>query len=312
MADPKNAHTYEEFKELIALPLDRKIGIAQARIAEFYNHFNGQVYISFSGGKDSTVLLHIARQLYPDIPAVFCDTGLEFPEIRDFVKTFDNVTWLKPEKPFTTVIKEHGYPVVSKEVAHYIDKAQQGKQWALKTMAGLNFDGTPSWYKQRNKKWAFLLDAPFKISADCCTWLKKKPFKKYTKETGRQNINGVKATDSLLRKTKWVKNGCNTFKKGNAMSRPLSVWTEQDILAYCKAFNLPLAKIYGDIVADKKGKLSTTGESRTGCMFCMFGQHLDKVNSFQRMKITHPKQYDYCINHLKLGEVMDFVGVKYK
>jgi len=76
-----------------ALPLDLKIGLTKNRIRSWYEHWHGNVYVSFSGGKDSTVLLDLVRQDYPDVPAVFCDTGLEYPEIRDFVKTFDNVVW---------------------------------------------------------------------------------------------------------------------------------------------------------------------------------------------------------------------------
>ena len=82
----------QRLKELQALPLWRKIQITQARIMEWYSFYEGQVYISFSGGKDSTVLLNLARRIYPNIEAVFVDTGLEYPEIREFIKTFDNVT----------------------------------------------------------------------------------------------------------------------------------------------------------------------------------------------------------------------------
>ena len=99
-------HDKQRLKELQSLPLERKIMITQARIIEWYNHYKGQVYVSFSGGKDSTVLLDIARKCFPDIEAVFVNTGLEYPEIQQFVKSFDNVTILRPKMRFDEVIKQ--------------------------------------------------------------------------------------------------------------------------------------------------------------------------------------------------------------
>ena len=78
-------HSREELEEMQRLPLQRKIQITTARIIEWYQHYDGKVYVAFSGGKDSTVLLDIVRRIYPDVPAVFSDTGLEFPEVREFV-----------------------------------------------------------------------------------------------------------------------------------------------------------------------------------------------------------------------------------
>ena len=95
------------------------------RIREWYEHHNGEVYVSFSGGKDSTVLLHIVRQLYPDVEAVFSNTGLEYPEIVKFVKSFDNVTIIRPSMTFNNVIKEKGYPVVSKSVSNCVRYARK-------------------------------------------------------------------------------------------------------------------------------------------------------------------------------------------
>lgn len=117
--------TLEELKELQTLPLWRKIAITQTRILEWYLKFKGQVYISFSGGKDSTVLLHIARRMYPDIEAIFCDTGLEYPEIRQFAKSFDNVTVMRPQMRFDEVIKQYGYPFIGKEVAERVYNARK-------------------------------------------------------------------------------------------------------------------------------------------------------------------------------------------
>ena len=82
------------------MDLEQKIQITKSRIIEWYERNEGKVYISFSGGKDSTVLLHIAREIYPDIKAVFIDTGLEFPEIREFALSQENVVRLKPDMNF--------------------------------------------------------------------------------------------------------------------------------------------------------------------------------------------------------------------
>ena len=90
----ENKYTTADLKEMQAWSLERKIQVTQTRILEWYMKNGGQVYVSFSGGKDSTILLDLARRIYPDIPAVFVDTGLEYPEIREFVKTIENVTWL--------------------------------------------------------------------------------------------------------------------------------------------------------------------------------------------------------------------------
>lgn len=100
-------HSREELEEMQRLPLQRKIQITTARIIEWYQHYDGKVYVAFSGGKDSTVLLDIVRRIYPDVPAVFSDTGLEFPEVREFVKSCENVTIVRPEMNFRGV--PHGY-----------------------------------------------------------------------------------------------------------------------------------------------------------------------------------------------------------
>lgn len=281
-------------------PLEIKIEKTKVRIMEWYTYWGSSVYVSFSGGKDSTVLLDIARQVYPKVPAVFVDTGLEYPEIRKFVKTIDDVTWLKPKMTFKEVIEKYGYPVVSKEQAGWIKDYQIG--------------GTE---KRRNrinkvsKKWQYLKDAPFKISDECCNKIKKDPARIYEKETGRKCILGNLADESYKRMQDYLRFGCNAFEARRPLSRPLGFWTEQDILRYLKEHEITYSSVYGDII-EKDGELVTTGEDRTGCMWCMFGSHLDsEPNKFQRMRIGHPKQYDYCINKLGLGEVLDYIGVKY-
>lgn len=309
--------TYQDLIILQSLPLEVKIEKTKLRIKEWYEEFNGNVYISFSGGKDSTVLLDIARYLYPDIKAVFVDTGLEYPELRKFVKTIDNVEWIKPEKNFKEVINEYGWNFPSKDVAQAVYYARNGSTWAINKLNGLNKDGTESDFKKRYKKYQYLVDAPFKISNKCCLIMKEKPFAQYHKRTGLYPINATMTNESVRRRDAWLHTGCNAFDANNPISKPMSFWDEQDILRYLKDKEVLFCSVYGDIVEDEKGKLSTTGEKRTGCMWCPVGSHLDKVNKYQRMKITHPKVYDYCMRPtddggLGMKSFLDYIKVPYQ
>ena len=307
-----------QLKQRQSLPLEAKINHSLSVIRQWYEHWDGQVYVSFSGGKDSTVLLHLVRSIYPEVPAVFVDTGLEFPEIKDFVSTFENVETKRPKLSFVQVLERYGYPVISKQVADNVHLARQnikdGKiTFRVKKMQGTLVDkyGNKSIYN--TSKWAHLLDAPFKISDHCCYVMKKSPAKSYEKESGRKPYTGMLACESMLRRTSYLlAGGCNTFEGGKAKSNPLSIWLEQDILEYLKMYSLPIASVYGEIIETKDG-LRLTGYERTGCMFCGFGAHLEKgENRFQRMKKTHPEIHAYCMKQLGMKEVLEYIGVKYE
>lgn len=289
------------------------LGCLPINFTPFYN----QIYVSFSGGKDSTVLLHLVRKLYPDTPAVFVDTGLEYPELREFVKSVENVTWVRPEMNFKKVIQTYGYPIVSKEVSLKIAETRSKPDGYASQSFNSNSPKILKYGKRYDlSKWKFLLEAPFLISNKCCNVMKKKPAKKYEKETGNHPIIGTMACESQARKTAWKVHGCNAFDTKRPTSQPLSFWTEQDILEYIKKYNLSYASVYGEIIQDDKGKWQTTKCNRTGCVFCMYGCHLEKEpNRFQRLKITHPKLWQYCMKPMSEGglglkEVLEFIGVK--
>lgn len=352
----------EDLRTMQAWPLERKIQVTQTRIMEWYMRWQGKVYVSFSGGKDSTVLLDLARRIYPDIEAVFLDTGLEYPEIREFVKTKDNVRWLHPVKynrktkkyerySFYNVIRDYGYPVVSKVVSDTVKGSHKNGSTRWQNINGLrtNSDGGKSQYCCEN--WKFLLDAPFKISDMCCDKMKKIPAKLYEHETGNHPMTAMMADEDKQRRRDYMATGCNAFNLKRPQSQPMGFWTEQDVLRYICTYLEPeikkrwseakfahgsirrkaqkhlrrtnyvktaLASVYGHIVENENGKLKTIGEQRTGCMFCMFGCHLEKEpNRFQRMKETHPKQYEYCMKDVEVGglglrNVLDYMNVPYE
>lgn len=311
----QNKRTKEDLRELQALPLDLKILKTKNRIKEFYDFFGGQVYVAFSGGKDSTVLLHIARELYPDIEAVFVNTGLEYPEIQRFVKTFDNVTILRPKMRFDEVLKTYGYPIISKDISMTIHYAKQNNaEWAWKRLNGINpkTDEPSECMGKRYGKYKPLTQVDFNCSNWCCLVMKEKPLNEIAKT--KKPIIGILAEESERRTDAWLKTGCNAFDGEKPMSKPMSFWTNQDVLQFLKSRNIPIASVYGDIVYKGDdgmlyensicgGNLCMTGCQRTGCMFCAFGAHLEKGESrFEQLKRTHPRQYEYCMDG---GEYVD-------
>ena len=296
-------------------PLERKIQVSQTRILEFGLRYEGRVYVSFSGGKDSTVLLDLVRRVFPDTPAIFIDTGLEYPEVRKFALAQPGVVVVKPELTFRQVIEKYGYPLISKSVSHFINIVQI-HGWGCGSAKYLKGEGKrekgPSMFNCQ--KWAFLVDSGIRTSDMCCNIMKKKPAHKYEKETGRKPFVGTMACESNVRKTVWLSHGCNIFDGNKIKSAPMSFWTEQDVLEYLRRFKLPYAPIYGEIVEDSNGHLRTTGCDRTGCVFCGFGCHIEKEpNRFQRLKDSHPNLYRFCMRPLDQGglglkDVFDYIN----
>ena len=390
-----NKHTMTDLYQMQALPLSAKIRMTQNRINGWVDEFGEDgVYVSFSGGKDSTVLVDIVRNVcgYKNIPLVFVDVPTQYPELKQFAMTFDNLVILKPKISFAEVCEKYGFPLISKEVSNCVSGARKylkyldnkknantiltdrqtdrqtvpyacymadllgidrrmnkqneqykslqigvipsGSEYRLRRLNGELTDSNGNYSQFNQERYKFFLEAPFEISDKCCDIMKKKPAHEYEKETGRKPIIATMATESIMRTQKWLQEGCNAFDVTRPNSKPMSFWTEQDVLLYIKENNLPICSVYGDVVTDYKSMgqcenqmsladygifdnerplLKTTGCSRTGCVLCGFGCHLEKEpNRFQMLKETHPKFYNLIHilknNGVTYAEAIDWIN----
>lgn len=148
--------TEDDLKAMQALPLERKIQISQTRIIEYIQKTGGKCAVSFSGGKDNTVVLDLVRRVNPEIPAIFSNTGLEFPEIVKFATSKDNVIVVHPKKNFMQVLSEFGYPLISKDISLRIrtarlmdgEKGYHARRGVMGTETFIGTDGQEheSWY----------------------------------------------------------------------------------------------------------------------------------------------------------------------
>jgi 3'-phosphoadenosine 5'-phosphosulfate sulfotransferase (PAPS reductase)/FAD synthetase len=293
--------TYEELKYRQSWTLEQKIDHAVGTVSAFSNRISDKMYVSFSGGKDSTVMLDIVRRFVnKNTLAVFCNTGNEFPEILQFVRQTENVTVIRPKIHIGQIIEKYGFPLVSKEQSRYIYQVKRTKSEKLLT---LRLHGNEKGIGKISEKWKFLIDAPFDISEMCCDFLKKKPFQKFEKETGLFPIIGTMAGESRLRMRKWLKYGCNSFETKRTASYPLSIFTDDDIWAYIRKFRLSYSPIYD------------FGIRRTGCMFCGFGCHFKDDRRFYFLKENKPKIYNHFMqmtnNGITYSEALRFLGVNF-
>lgn len=290
------AYRKETLKSLREMSLESKIVQTKYLIKQAVNEFGLEhVYISYSGGKDSTVLSHIAKQLYPNILHIFANTTNEYPETIKHIKwereeNGTNIITVIPTDPegniwtFKRVVEYYGYPMFSKRVANAIRTYQHAlsettKQHSIE-------------YIERNFK-KYDKYKELAISDKCCDKLKKEPIKRKAKELGLKcSILGILASESYQREKDWLEYGCNVFhKRKDNQSRPLSFWTDDDILEYIQKYNVRIPGLYN------------MGYTRNGCMYCGFGIHLETgKNRYQHLAETHPAQYSYFIQNF--GELM--------
>ncbi|WP_367567245.1 phosphoadenosine phosphosulfate reductase family protein [Lacrimispora sp.] len=306
------------FVNMKHMPFEIKPSFSAKRIVQWHEHWGGLIYIAFSGGLDSTVLAHLVCTTYKEygltgeIPLVFSDTGVEFPEIRKFVKEY--VAWLKmqfpelnitlkiiyPKHNFKWICEHKGFPLISKDTASKIKKLRHGKLSEKYRNYLLNGDERGK-FGMLAKKWQYLADKRITeedISDICCEILKKEPFKRYVRETGRYPFIGITQDEGFRRENQYNHTGCNVYDGTTIKSQPLGFWTNQDVLQYKMENEIPICCVYGEIKKNQYGIYELTGEQRTGCVICGFGCHLEaEPNRIQRLGTspneTHRELYNW-------------------
>ena len=289
-----------------AWPLEQKIdhtvGAIDAFLAYCREHGRSP-YVSFSGGLNSTVLLHLARRVFgADLKGVFCSTGNEFPEIVRFVRRTPNVEIIHPALTPRQVMERYGFPLVSKEQAQAVRQIRTTESEKLRNYRlygdGVRRAGVLS------ERWRYLADEPYMTSEKCCEILKKRPFRHYNTATRSLAMVGTMARESKLRQSQYIRRGgCNAFDDDpkKVHSAPLSIWTGTDCWGYIRKYDVPYCEIY-----------DVEGIERTGCVFCGFGAHLNG-SRFRVLYERYPKLYcmamDYTNNDYTLRHALRRMGV---
>ena len=298
----------EEIQKAVDLPLEDKIEFSKSIIREWHKHWNGNVFVAFSGGKDSTVLLHLVRSIFPDVKAIFSNTGLEYPEIMEFAKSHENVEVVQPRKKFIKVLSEDGFPVTSKKIAGLISPLQNPTKhnfnWRRLALTG--YVASKDKFNKVSKmpsKWFPLAFSDVRVTNACCNHLKKNPMKDWLKENKKfKPFIGMMLGEGEMRDLKMMNRSCNMFDSKSPSSVPLKFWTDKDVWDYADKFNVEICSVYKEL-----------NLTRTGCTFCGYGAEMEDQNNnrFLKIKESHPKQYNIFINKFGMSKALDYVGVNY-
>lgn len=318
---------------------------AEIRAWEFFNHpeISGNCYVAV-GGLDSITLLLFLRSIGIDVPAVSV-SHLEDRSIQRIHKALGVISLPPVEKPDgkpwtkAEVIREFGFPVLSKEIANKISLLQHPREdnatvrHAIMTGETGAYGGYRTGTRMRlAQKWLDLFGgpeneregtnyqtAPFLVSDRCCYYLKERPCALYAKESGRYPYMGLMASEGGRRQKALMLNGCNYITPGTKRSCPFAIFTRQDLLTLALELDVPVPEIYGEIVRDPDGTLRTTKAQRTGCSMCGFGVHLEsRPHRFDRLREENPKEWEYQMFHIgrdlegkEIGwaQVLDYIGV---
>jgi len=322
-----------EFEQKQSLPYEAKLNHAIFKAQEFYNHLQGDVCCSVGGLDSITLLFFLRRFVSKSIPGVSV-SALEDKSIQRVHRQLDNMIFLKPYKSKVQVIREFGFPVISKMKARKIEHLQKPNNPKLTYVHALMTGdmGAQGKFQHSDKiklpdKWLKLFGglyndhrpdlecktAPFKVSDRCCYWMKEKPADDFAKQNGLSPYLGLMAAEGGQRELGLIKNGCNYYGKTVTRSCPFAIFSKTDLLQLALYLEVPVPEIYGEIVELPDGTLDTTRAKRTGCTMCGFGIHIEKrPHRFDRLREDNPKEWQFWMYKMGWGQVLDYIGVKWE
>lgn len=295
------------------LSLEDKIKLTYQVIIDWYENNYGRVFVAFSGSYQSSVLLYLVRKLYPDIPAVFVHSELDYPEKYQLASKSKNMIILPTKMKYREVIEKKGYQVVTREISANVSSYRNtGSATAYRTLCGKLKNNQDNVMIKNN--WTFLINAPFKISKYCCSAMKFVPLRHYAAENKLFMYRGnVASHTSLISNNIDVKDICNRYGKHMVSTRsfPLLFWRKQDIMECIIKKNIPYSKHYGEI-CKVNGRYKTERRQRKGCMLCLCGLNkYDIKNKFVEIKDMYPDYYKKAFEYYGYNIVCDYLGYKY-
>lgn len=323
-----------DFKVKQQQPYEFKVAYAESRVWEFIKECGKRdlnTHVSV-GGLDSITLCYFLKSLHLDLPMVSA-SSLEDKSIQAIHKELGVIN-VKPIKNKVAVIKEFGYPILSKEIANKISLLQRPSE-DNKTVRHAIITGETGEYGGNRKdtrmklsqQWLELfggyenenedvdyLKPEFLVSDRCCYYLKEKPCDDWAKEHNSVPFLGLMASEGGRRQKSLMMNGCNYFGETTIRSAPFAIFNRQDILQLSLDLNVPVPEIYGEIKRDKDGKLYTTKAQRTGCSMCGFGIQKERTrpHRFDLMYERNPKEWAYWMENVGFGKVFDWIGFNWR
>ena len=307
-----------DFRVKMQQSYDFKLAYAETRVHEFIKTCNSDVCVSV-GGLDSITLLQFIRSIGYDIPAVSV-TSIEDKSVREVQRSL-NVIEVAPIMSKYHVLRDIGYPVFSKEIAHKIDVLQNPTEKNAGYRNAILTGQTTSKASREYSTVTKLADkyikmrlheCPVMISDKCCLYMKEKPIAKWCKDNNCVPFLGLHADESRRRLFSLAKNGCNMYGK-KARSAPFAIFTKSDILHLARDLNVPVPTAYGKIICNNNS-YTTTGRPRTGCDICAFGIQFEKTrpHRFDILYLTEPNKWHFYIEQLDYGKLFDYIGFQYR